>query len=154
MDDDSDRDEHTSLLDTLLEAVRRAAATDGEYHASGRSERGPGRVDYGYSVRTGLGPGAPGRRGHPAFDRAGDAAADDRPTRVAADGPDRLVTVDLGDAEATDTADVSATVDGPNLTVAVGTDPVARVRLTDDGPWRVASTELNNGVLGVRVCPA
>lgn len=139
------RDDDTGLLGELLRAIRRAAeSTDGEYHTTGQG-RGDA-FDYEVSVRTGLGPGAPGRKGHPAFQRSTEPATADRPVRVETDGELRRVTVDLEDTDLTAVEDVQISLDGADLTVVVGGEPTARARLDGDGPWTVVESKLNNGV--------
>jgi hypothetical protein len=143
-EDDSDRG---WPLEDLFEAIRAAArADDGTARRSTASENGRVRVDF--TVRTGLGPGAPGRKGHPAFDGQSPAESQDRPARVDTGGETPRVTVDLTGTEPTPES-VSATLTGSRLRVDVDGDTVATVALDGHEDWSVRETTLNNGIYQV-----
>lgn len=145
-------DEDETPIERLLEALRQLAE-EGEVTGSGRIERGDSHVDYGYSARTGLGPGASGRKGHPAFERdtspdtPADTPTDTPPVHVEPDGDDRVVTVDLGGTGATDLDDVDCTITGHRLQVVVDGEPTTAVDLGDEAPWRVGDLTVNNDIL-------
>jgi hypothetical protein len=167
-DDDRDGD-MSDLLEAFFEAMR-SAAEEGDVSGHGRVGDGSTRIDFDYTVRTGMGPGADGRRGHPRFggrrdaDRAGvrnpagpagsaghrDGESADRPVHVDTTGDGRTVTVDLMDSPVSDAADVTTAVEDGTLSVRHRSETVATAPL-DDGPWAVADAAVNNGVLRVEI---
>lgn len=142
--DDSDPAGPFEALQEFVEALRRAAE---QGDASGSGSVGDrARIDFDYSVRTGLGPASPARDGHPQFERSD---GPDLPARVAADGDERVVTVDLGDHTVRPAA-VSATVSDGHLRIAVDGETRSRVDV-GDGPWQVERVTVNNGIVEARV---
>lgn len=131
-------------FDDLFEAIKAAArAEDG---TARRSKTGKnGRVSIDFTVRTGLGPGAPGRKGHPGLGERSPTSETECPVQVDTDGRDRRVTVDLVDTNPTP-ADISTTTTGSQLRIKVDGAVVATTALGADGPWSVEKTSLNNGV--------
>lgn len=166
MNDDRDGDD-LGPFEAIFEAIRRAAER-GDVSGHGRIGDGSTRIDFDYTVRTGMGPGADGRRGHPRFEGRRDAdrasvrtpagpsdrsrdGSPDRPIHVDTTGTDRTVTVDLVDSPVEDADDVTVAVDAGTVSVRHGRETVATAPLDADGPWTVADVAVNNGVLRVEV---
>lgn len=151
-------DEPFDLLGELFDAIRRAAAADnGRVTDSDRVGDRETNIEFDYTVRTGLGPGSPSRKGHPSLRGSSPASrrtdAGDRPVRIDDDGNGRRVTAEIGDTDVTTADKVRVTIDSSKLHIAVDGDQVATAEL-GDGPWTVEDRSLNNGVLEVLVTPA
>ena len=160
MTDERDRTPFDDVFD-LIEALREAAES-GDASRSGHVGDGDTRIDFSYSVNTGLGPGAPGRRGHPSLGGDRETVAvdpddrpDDYPTSVARgdDGSERVVAADLSGSGATPEG-VETSVAGDELVVSADGAVLCRIGLDGDGPWTVVEHSLRNGVFEARVIEA
>jgi HSP20 family molecular chaperone IbpA len=113
-------------------------------------------IDFEYTVGMGLGPGAPGRKGHPGFSAPGGRTVDaadlagaepDVVTRVDEDGDGYRVVADLS---GTGADDPRVALDGDQAVVTDGDAELARVAVGADAT-RVGETTVANGVFEARI---
>lgn len=148
-------DESPSFLDGLFDALRQATETD-DTVKSDRVSGKRGRIEYGYTVKTGLGPGSAGRKGHPSFDASRrpsgpSKGSPERTPRVDRIGDDCRVIADISDTAATPASAVTVRIAADTLCIIADGDTVATAELPDDGPWTVQTTSVNNGVFQATV---
>ncbi|WP_129115141.1 gas vesicle protein GvpH [Halegenticoccus tardaugens] len=162
--DDRDRERSGGLaaaIRRLVETARELEAEGKRFEHRSRDARSRGsHVEYGYSVRVGLGGERDdGRRPNdgrrPRSDRRPEDGRDrdersprtDRPVSVRPTADGAVVSVDLPDV---DPETLAAGVTGRRLTVASDGEPVARVDLPSEGRV-VGGATYNNGVLEIEI---
>lgn len=163
---DSPADRPRGLLEQIravIEALGEIEANEGGHRrASGRIDRGATRVDYGYDVSIGLGPGLgnrqPSRRedsdADPArIERISPETEDQKPaihveTREVSD--DELVVIADLPGVADDELDVTLDATGPALELTADGETIDRLEI-DNPQVTIANVSLNNQILEVRL---
>jgi hypothetical protein len=152
-DDDDRQPPFEGFFDALFDRLR-------ELNERGELDGrlGDANVDFEYTVGTGLGPGAPGRKGHPSFSAPGGRTVDAADLADDTDGSAVVTRVDeladgysvVADLSGTGADEPRVALDGDEVAVTDGDTELARVTVGADAT-RVGETTVANGVLEARI---